>query len=77
MTIKKAIIIIDAAIQNKQKKKTGLLDPTQPWNNSVDNFFTEFIKGLVEIQDNDIEWFQAIKNQLESKKGGKHASKKT
>ena len=77
MTIKKAIKIIDAAIQNKQNKKTGLLDPTQPWNNSPDNFFTEFIKGLVEIQENDIEWFQAIKNQLESKKSGKHASKKT
>ena len=77
MTIKKAIKIIDAAIQNKQIKKAGLLDLTQPWNNSPDNFFTEFVKGLAEIEDYDIKWFQAIKNQLEPKKSGKHTDKKT
>ena len=77
MTIKKAIKIIDAAIQNKQDKKTGLLDPTQPWNNSPDNFYDEMVKGLVEVQENDIRWFQAIKDQLESKKSSKNANQKT
>ena len=77
MTIKKAIKIIDAAIQNKQIKKAGLLDPTQPWNKSPENFLSDFIKVLVEIEDYEIKWFQAIKNQLESKQRGKNASQKT
>jgi len=77
MTIEKAIQIIDAAIQNKQDKKTGLLDPNQLWNKSPDNFFADLVKGLVEVQEKEIEWLQAIKDQLEPKKRTRHADKKT
>ena len=67
MTVQKAIKIIDTAIEDKQKKKNDFLDPNMPWNKGDDNVF-EFARGLAQVMDNDIEWFQAIKNQLRSKK---------
>ena len=65
MSVQKALKIIDAAIENKQKKKTDFLDPKMSWNR--DGIIFEFAKGLAQAMENDIEWFQAIKKQLQSK----------
>lgn len=62
MTIKKAIKIMGAVIEDKQKKKTDFLDPNMSWNRDGTTF--EFAKGLAQVMENDITCLQAIKNQL-------------
>jgi len=66
MTIEKALKTIDAAIQSKQDKKTGFLDPNMSWNKGNDTS-SELAKGLAEAMEKDIEWFEAIKKQLLTK----------
>lgn len=63
MTLAKAYKLVKLAIEDKEKKKQGLLDPKMPWNEG-DVSTMEFAKGLTEVIDNDIKWLKAIRKQL-------------
>jgi len=52
MNIEKALKIIDAGIENKQKKKKDLLDLNMSWNKGDGNVFdsTAYIFNLVKLR---------------------------
>lgn len=63
MTVKKALKGLDLLIKNKHEVKTGMLDPSQPWNRDHDKVL-EFAQSMAVILQRDIDWLQAIKRQL-------------
>ena len=54
---------IDLLIQNKEKIRSGLLDPIQQWNKDED-IVSRMVKMMADRLQNDLEWLQAIKRQL-------------
>ena len=63
MTVKKAIMGLDLLIKDKQKVRTGMLDPTQPWNKGKD-MSNDLAGTMATVLQRDVDWLQAIKRQL-------------
>ncbi len=62
MTVK-SLQAIDMLLENKKKVRTGILDPNESWNKH-DDMVKDLANFTAERLQVDVEWLQAIKNQL-------------
>jgi len=65
MTKKNAIKILDIYIERNNKLANGLLDPTQPWNDSFD-FIKRLVETLSDLTKDDTKVLELIKKQLQT-----------